>query len=145
MEKETHIVGVRIRWELEDLSHHLCWNKEGMCHLTTRFPIIRSNWGRATSILLETSWILTAPPLSIMLFPETRPINLPDFLLLNQPYLVRGHYLQACVVLRTLGANQQGDPPSPGICCTPLKTLHPFPCCCSLLGLSSQIAVSFLE
>ena len=61
-------------------------------HLTTSFPALIGfcNWGVATSILLETSWILTALPLSLELFPETRSVNLLDFLSLNQSSLVRG-------------------------------------------------------
>ena len=58
-----------------------------------RSRIFWSNWGRAWGILLERQWILTAPPLSLELFPETKPINLPDFLSLNQPSLFRGHCL----------------------------------------------------
>ena len=119
-----------------DLSYQLCCNK--VCVISwiadhevssfqgsflSRFLIIRSNWGIAASILLETGGILTAPLFSLELFPETRPINLLDFLLPNQPSLTRGHCHTNTFTLNTWDRSA-GWPTLPGgLLHTLLKTL----------------------
>lgn len=84
--------------DLEDLSHWLCWNKEGMHQWLCTW-----SWGSLLSQATEAQplasyWKSVEPPLPLLLslqhFQRTRPINFLDFQLPNQPSLTRGHLEQ---------------------------------------------------
>lgn len=129
----SDIETVRIYWDLEDLSHCLCWNRgfaPPAMYLIVRFPIIRGNWDIAASNLLKASWTPMPLPLSLEHSPETRPVNLPDILLPNQPSLTRD-----IVVSQTLHPGHLEQTSRVTHPC-PWKPLYPFPWGCSLFGLS---------
>lgn len=130
------LASVRMSWGLQNLSHRLCWNKEGMHHGIC-------TWPRGSLLSAATDawppapcWKPDEPPvpllLSLELSPETKRINLLDFLLPNQSFLTRGH---CCFTnTYTLGI---WDRPARwltllGVCSTSLKTPLHFP-----LGLQS--------